>query len=198
MRDYDPTTGRYLQADPLGLVDGASVYGYVRQSPGRWTDARGQLTDELTDFVNGFWSFFRGVIRCAQLCLEDEDRAKKVDRAIIEYIKNTELRECVNAAIIEFARENPWYAGGRVAGGPSSTLGLTVTLGPGGTAVGLSLPALAVMGDMNHAIKEYGSVSIADILAAGIVGGSGPIDPRFVELANKIVCDCAEKLGVEF
>ena len=25
MRDYDPTTGRYLQADPLGLVDGAQV-----------------------------------------------------------------------------------------------------------------------------------------------------------------------------
>jgi RHS repeat-associated protein len=23
MRDYDPTTGRYMQADPLGLVDGA-------------------------------------------------------------------------------------------------------------------------------------------------------------------------------
>ncbi len=29
MRDYDPTTGRYMQPDPLGLVDGASVYGYV-------------------------------------------------------------------------------------------------------------------------------------------------------------------------
>ncbi len=28
MRDYDPTTGRYLQADPLGLVDGASVYEF--------------------------------------------------------------------------------------------------------------------------------------------------------------------------
>ena len=33
MRDYDPTTGRYLQADPLGLIDGASVYGYAGQSP---------------------------------------------------------------------------------------------------------------------------------------------------------------------
>ncbi|WP_139212301.1 RHS repeat-associated core domain-containing protein [Jannaschia pohangensis] len=33
MRDYDPTTGRYMQADPLGLVDGASVYGYAGQSP---------------------------------------------------------------------------------------------------------------------------------------------------------------------
>ncbi|MFN5998774.1 MAG: RHS repeat domain-containing protein, partial [Paracoccaceae bacterium] len=41
MRDYDPTTGRYLQADPLGLVDGASVYGYVRQNPGRFTDPTG-------------------------------------------------------------------------------------------------------------------------------------------------------------
>ncbi len=40
MRDYDPTTGRYVQADPLGLVDRASVYGYVRQNPGRWIDPR--------------------------------------------------------------------------------------------------------------------------------------------------------------
>jgi RHS repeat-associated protein len=42
MRDYDPTTGRYLEADPLGLVDGASVYGYVRQSPMMLTDPRGE------------------------------------------------------------------------------------------------------------------------------------------------------------
>jgi RHS repeat-associated protein len=42
MRDYDPTTGRYLQADPLGLVDGASVYGYVRQSPMMLIDPTGE------------------------------------------------------------------------------------------------------------------------------------------------------------
>ena len=42
MRDYDPTTGRYLQADPLGLIDGASVYGYVRQSPLMLTDPTGE------------------------------------------------------------------------------------------------------------------------------------------------------------
>ncbi len=44
MRDYDPTTGRYVEADPLGLVDGASVYGYVKQNPGRWVDRRGLYT----------------------------------------------------------------------------------------------------------------------------------------------------------
>jgi uncharacterized protein RhaS with RHS repeats len=43
MRDYDPTTGRYIQADPLGLVDGASVYGYALQNPGRYTDPTGEL-----------------------------------------------------------------------------------------------------------------------------------------------------------
>lgn len=43
MRDYDPTTGRYIQADPLGLVDGASVYGYALQNPGRYVDPSGEF-----------------------------------------------------------------------------------------------------------------------------------------------------------
>lgn len=42
MRDYDPTTGRYMQADPLGLIDGASVYGYARGNPGRYVDPTGE------------------------------------------------------------------------------------------------------------------------------------------------------------
>ena len=32
-RHYDPTTGRYTQADPLRFVDGPSVYAYVGGSP---------------------------------------------------------------------------------------------------------------------------------------------------------------------
>lgn len=43
MRDYDPTTGRYIQADPLGLIDGASVYGYALGNPIRWTDPTGEF-----------------------------------------------------------------------------------------------------------------------------------------------------------
>ena len=42
MRDYDPTTGRYLQADPLGRVDEASVYGYAGQNPVMNSDRTGQ------------------------------------------------------------------------------------------------------------------------------------------------------------
>lgn len=42
MRDYDATLGRYIQADPLGLIDGASVYGYVRSNPAMLSDPTGQ------------------------------------------------------------------------------------------------------------------------------------------------------------
>ena len=42
MRDYDPTTGRYIEADPLGLVPGPSLYGYAGQNPLYWTDPTGE------------------------------------------------------------------------------------------------------------------------------------------------------------
>ncbi|WP_165349991.1 MULTISPECIES: RHS repeat-associated core domain-containing protein [unclassified Mesorhizobium] len=32
-RHYDPSTGRYLQPDPLGMPDGPSRFAYVRNSP---------------------------------------------------------------------------------------------------------------------------------------------------------------------
>jgi len=40
-RTYDPTTGRYLQPDPLGFVDGPSVYAYANGSPLMRTDRDG-------------------------------------------------------------------------------------------------------------------------------------------------------------
>jgi RHS repeat-associated protein len=55
-RHYDPSTGRYLQPDPMGLAtlltDGASVYGYARHSPLVWLDPSG-----LDPFFGGPGSF---------------------------------------------------------------------------------------------------------------------------------------------
>ncbi len=41
-RSYDPTLGRYNQADPLGFVDGPSVYTYAKSSPEMKVDADGR------------------------------------------------------------------------------------------------------------------------------------------------------------
>jgi RHS repeat-associated protein len=40
-RHYDPVTGRYTQPDPLGFVDGPSIYAYAGSSPFMYTDRKG-------------------------------------------------------------------------------------------------------------------------------------------------------------
>lgn len=41
MRDYDPTTGRYIESDPIGLRGGINTYTYVGNKPLDYTDRRG-------------------------------------------------------------------------------------------------------------------------------------------------------------
>ncbi|MBL4786025.1 MAG: hypothetical protein JKY49_11425 [Cohaesibacteraceae bacterium] len=40
-RQYDPSLARYIQADPLGLVDGTSRYAYVNSDPLQMVDPKG-------------------------------------------------------------------------------------------------------------------------------------------------------------
>ncbi len=44
-RHYEPTTGRYLQPDPLGMPDGPSRWAYVLNSPMMGVDRTGQQGD---------------------------------------------------------------------------------------------------------------------------------------------------------
>lgn len=41
-RDYDPTLGRYIQADPIGLAGGYNLYRYANANPVGYVDPDGQ------------------------------------------------------------------------------------------------------------------------------------------------------------
>jgi len=55
-RFYDPETGRYLSADPIGLDGGLNLYGYANQNPINYIDPDGQLVMALPFIIGGISS----------------------------------------------------------------------------------------------------------------------------------------------
>jgi RHS repeat-associated protein len=84
MRDYDPSIGRYVEGDPIGLAGGISIYAYVLANPLLHTDIAGlrlgdvpsQSPEDLlkkgpgrigNSLAADFWGKYYG-IKCAERC----------------------------------------------------------------------------------------------------------------------------------
>ena len=52
-RYYHPDTGRFVSRDPIGQVDDVNVYGYVANSPLRYTDRMGKEKEVIANVFRG-------------------------------------------------------------------------------------------------------------------------------------------------
>ncbi|HYE85711.1 MAG TPA: RHS repeat-associated core domain-containing protein, partial [Vicinamibacterales bacterium] len=50
-RDYDPSTGRYIESDPIGLEGGPNTYGYALGNPLAYSDPSGLFVDTTGQFL---------------------------------------------------------------------------------------------------------------------------------------------------
>jgi RHS repeat-associated protein len=60
-RDYDPSLGRYLTSDPLGLAAGSNTYAYVRSDPMNRVDALGLYDGYVHFYMTYFLALVAGL-----------------------------------------------------------------------------------------------------------------------------------------
>jgi RHS repeat-associated protein len=63
-RYYDPKTGRYMTADPIGLLGGINLYVYALNNPLRHTDSMGLDVVATCWYTSGGDIFGFGVLQC--------------------------------------------------------------------------------------------------------------------------------------
>lgn len=88
-RDYDAATGRYVEPDPLGMVDGPSIYAYVGSRPIIAVDPSGLVLHELArPIVEYLFPMPWSQERCAELLQKIRNLNLDIERRLAVIKRN--------------------------------------------------------------------------------------------------------------
>jgi RHS repeat-associated protein len=89
-RDYDPSLGRYLTSDPLGLAAGSNTYAYVHSDPMNRVDALGLYDEMIHYYMTYFLALAAGI---------PQDIARTLAIAA-QYVDENYLTQPIHALVI--------------------------------------------------------------------------------------------------
>ena len=93
-RYFDPMTGRFTQADPIGLAGGLSSYGYAEGDPISYNDPYGLLADTVFtgaddgNVARQYWSELKQI--AAQGLISNDPTKVAAGRTLSEFIHEAE------------------------------------------------------------------------------------------------------------
>lgn len=71
LRDYDPSVGRYVQSDPIGLRGGLNTYSYVSASPQKYGDLKGLFVAQCAEYLWLLCETYPQICSAAFACATD-------------------------------------------------------------------------------------------------------------------------------
>ncbi|MEM7171868.1 MAG: RHS repeat-associated core domain-containing protein [Pseudomonadota bacterium] len=115
-RDFDPSLGRYIESDPIGLGDGVNTYGYAQANPVRFVDPTGEAVVAPPEILQNLFNELFGGNNGPKVCPVDlnEDPNSDECKALAKKIQNLRSKILQREAAI---RANPQKLPERSKGG---------------------------------------------------------------------------------
>jgi RHS repeat-associated protein len=121
-RDYDPSVGRYVQSDPIGLSGGVNTYAYALNSPLMYVDKDGKLPSLPQPFVDVVVGFGDGASFGLTRLYRDWRDIGGVDTCSASYAVG-------NLASLALGLARIAYAGAAAASAASASSGIAASAG---------------------------------------------------------------------